>query len=103
MGIDILKILEVVHNENVLHRDIKPNNIVVRHQDNEYFLIDFGVCKELKTALYAPTVIGTANFVAPEVVLGHGVYTSDIYSLGVTILFLCVQEKQLNLLINVCI
>jgi serine/threonine protein kinase, bacterial len=90
---EILQILEVVHGENIIHRDIKPDNIIIRDSDQKPVLIDFGAVKEcLHTLLhgqYAATsiVIGSPGYIAPEQAAGRPGYFSDIYSLGMTAIY----------------
>lgn len=91
----ILPILEYVHHHRIIHRDIKPNNIIIRQKDGLPVLIDFGVVKEL----FAPTglspdhstpsiVVGTPGFMPPEQAAGRPVFASDLYSLGLTAIYL---------------
>ncbi len=95
LGKDILKALIACHEKNIIHRDIKDDNIFVSH-DGVYKLGDFGVSKALKDKSRAESVKGTPNFIAPEVYLGKEKYdnTIDIYSLGI------VLYKLLNKLRN---
>ena len=64
LGIEICQALEVCHKENVLHRDIKPENIMVA-KDGTFKLGDFGLAREWDDG--SMTVIGTRNYMAPEV------------------------------------
>ncbi|MEA5570428.1 protein kinase domain-containing protein [Calothrix sp. UHCC 0171] len=48
---DVLKILEFVHKENVIHRDIKPTNLIRRHLDQKIVLIDFGAVKAITNVM----------------------------------------------------
>jgi serine/threonine protein kinase len=87
---EILPILEFIHSKQVIHRDIKPENIIRRKADNKLILVDFGAAK-LLTSLnrsMTGTVIGSAEYVAPEQGNGKAVNASDLYSLGVTCLYL---------------
>lgn len=86
LGKDILKALISCHEKNIIHRDIKDDNIFVS-SDGIYKLGDFGVSKALKDKSRAESVKGTPNFIAPEVYLGKEKYdnTVDLYSLGIVL------------------
>ncbi len=86
LGKDILKALMACHEKNIIHRDIKDDNIFVS-SDGIYKLGDFGVSKALKDKSRAESVKGTPNFIAPEVYLGKEKYdhTVDLYSLGIVL------------------
>lgn len=86
LGKDILHALISCHEKNIIHRDIKDDNIFVA-ADGTYKLGDFGVSKVLKDKSRAESVKGTPNFIAPEVYLGKEKYdnTVDVYSLGIVL------------------
>ena len=86
LGKDILKALAVCHEKNIIHRDIKDDNIFVS-SEGVYKLGDFGVSKVLKDKSRAESVKGTPNFIAPEVYFGKEKYdnTVDLYSLGIVL------------------
>lgn len=86
LGKDILNALVSCHDKNIIHRDIKDDNIFVS-PDGTYKLGDFGVSKALKDKSRAESVKGTPNFIAPEVYLGKEKYdnTVDVYSLGIVL------------------
>lgn len=86
LGKDIVTALISCHSKNIIHRDIKDDNIFVS-PDGVYKLGDFGVSKALKDKSRAESVKGTPNFIAPEVYLGKEKYdnTVDIYSLGIVL------------------
>ena len=86
LGKDILRALAACHHKNIIHRDIKDDNIFVS-PDGAYKLGDFGVSKALKDKSRAESVKGTPNFIAPEVYLGKEKYdhTVDLYSLGIVL------------------
>lgn len=86
LGLDILAALQACHQNGVIHRDIKNDNIFVSDK-GEYKLGDFGVSKVLKDSSKAESLKGTPNFLAPEVYLGKESYNKsvDLYSLGIVL------------------
>ncbi|MBD2679811.1 MULTISPECIES: CHASE2 domain-containing protein [Nostoc] len=84
---EVLEILSFVHQHRVIHRDIKPTNIIRRIKDNQLILIDFGAVKLMQppsseqTEL-ATVAIGTRGYAPPEQFAGHPRLCSDIYALG---------------------
>jgi serine/threonine protein kinase, bacterial len=87
---EVLEILEFVHRQGVIHRDIKPDNIIRRASDNKLVLVDFGAVKQLRTQMVtvggqaSPTVvIGTPGYMPTEQGQGKPRPNSDIYSLGI--------------------
>lgn len=86
LGEDILKGLKACHDNGVIHRDIKDDNIFVSDK-GEFKIGDFGVSKVLKDSSKAESLKGTPNFLAPEVYLGREGYTKsvDLYSLGIVL------------------
>lgn len=81
---EILKILTFVHQNNIIHRDIKPDNFIRRKRDNKLVLIDFGAVKEiLASESEYSTRIGTNGYAAPEQILGRPTFSSDIYAVGI--------------------
>lgn len=75
--------IKQMHKLSIIHRDIKPDNIVVI-TDCTLKMIDLGISKQLKN--FTSTVIGTSSYMSPEVVKGEPYGTSvDIWSIGVTI------------------
>lgn len=86
--VSLLPVLQFIHDRQVIHRDIKPDNIIRRNHDGQLMLIDFGVARPYtQTAMLGgATIIGTPEFMAPEQNRGQALPASDIYSLGVTCL-----------------
>jgi serine/threonine protein kinase len=86
LGLDVLTALKLCHENNIIHRDIKDDNIFVA-ANKEFKIGDFGVSKILKGSSRAESMKGTPNFLAPEVYLGKESYTKsvDLYSLGIVL------------------
>jgi formylglycine-generating enzyme required for sulfatase activity/predicted Ser/Thr protein kinase len=96
---DMLTVLQFVHSKNVIHRDIKPENIIRRRSDGKLVLVDFGAAKvEVNPNLSVTgTVIGSAEYTAPEQARGKAKFASDLYSLGVTCIHLLTQISPFDL------
>ncbi|MBW4621930.1 MAG: serine/threonine protein kinase [Cyanosarcina radialis HA8281-LM2] len=95
---DLLPVLKFIHDRQVIHRDIKPENIIYRSSTAPLFkggwgdlvLVDFRSARldaeNDRTQL--ETDIGSPEYTAPEQTRGKAVFASDIYSLGVTCIYL---------------
>lgn len=87
--IEVLNILEFVHSRGVIHRDIKPDNLIRRNSDRKLVLVDFGAVKQMHTQLattYAHSntiAVGTPGYMSSEQARGQPRPNSDIYALGV--------------------
>ncbi len=86
---DLLTILDFVHSYGVIHRDIKPDNIIRRKSDGKLVLIDFGAVKAIRNQLGEAeqtakfTVgIGTKGYMPMEQAMGSPKFNSDIYAAG---------------------
>ncbi|KAB8335892.1 protein kinase, partial [Scytonema tolypothrichoides VB-61278] len=85
--VDLLNILKIVHQHKVIHRDIKPGNIIRRSSDRKLVLIDFGASKQLTETVMSEqgTTIGSFGYAPLEQMQGGEAYpASDLFSLGVT-------------------
>lgn len=77
--------LDYVHRNDVVHRDIKPDNILITAQGKAY-LVDFSVAlsREVVRMTVGGELVGTVTYMAPEIILGHPMSSfTDVYSLGV--------------------
>ncbi len=94
----LLPVVEFIHDRNVIHRDIKPENII-RRVDGQLVLVDFGAAKYATGTALARTgtAIGSAGYAAPEQAGGKAVFSSDLYSLGVTCIHLLTQTEPFDL------
>ena len=87
IAIDVLRALEYAHGRGVVHRDMKPSNVLVRAHDGAATVMDFGIAKMTTSTKLTATgqTMGTVRYMSPEQVRGHEVDArTDLYSLGAT-------------------
>jgi len=84
---EVLEILEFIHQRGVIHRDVKPDNLIRRQTDNKLVLVDFGAVKQVssqQTGQNSMTVaVGTPGYMPSEQGRGQPRPSSDIYALGI--------------------
>jgi serine/threonine protein kinase len=94
----VLRVLVYLHKLGVLHRDIKPDNLIVR-PSGELVLVDFGSARQLAgTHTYGSTLVGTFGYMPTEQLGGTVDTTSDLYALGATILHAATGKAPSELL-----
>ena len=96
----VLEILTYLHSLDppVIHRDIKPNNLI-RDEDGKIYLVDFGAVQNTyyNTLMQGSTVVGTYGYMSPEQFQGKALPATDLYSLGATLLYLLTQRSPAEL------
>ena len=85
--LNLLSVLECIHSLGIVHRDIKPNNIILRSRDNLPVLIDFGVAQYCSNGCES-TIVGTPGYMSLEQARGKTDPSNDLYSLALTAIYL---------------
>lgn len=86
--IQLTDVVAYAHDLAIIHRDIKPGNIMIK-PDGTIKLLDFGAAKELEEEEISSTVIGSRPYMSPEQILGQSQRCSDVWALGVVMYLLC--------------
>ncbi|AFY37066.1 serine/threonine protein kinase [[Leptolyngbya] sp. PCC 7376] len=101
--LDILEIIEFIQIKKIIHRDIKPENVILRAADRKPILIDFGAVREImgtqlltSSGSTSSIVIGTPGFMPAEQASGRPVFSSDLYALALTMIYLLTGHYPQN-------
>jgi serine/threonine protein kinase len=88
IAVDVLSALEYAHGRSVVHRDMKPSNVLVRQSDGSACVMDFGIAKSNSSSRLTATgqTMGTVRYMSPEQVRGLSVdFRTDLYSVAATL------------------
>lgn len=107
---NLLPVLQFIHARNLVHCDIKPENIILKSPSNlidvkDLVLVDFAGARTVTSIdLTSESRIGSAEYAAPEQIKGKPIVASDLYSLGVTCIYLLTQIPPFDLfdVVNDC-
>ena len=100
----LLEVLSFVHRQDVIHRDVKPSNLINRKQDANIVLIDFGAVKQVRNQFANPhqqthgtIAIGSEGYMPVEQLGGHPKFSSDVYAVGMFAIQLLTQVHPTQL------
>ncbi|MEH2274205.1 MAG: serine/threonine-protein kinase [Nostoc sp.] len=99
---DVLPVFQFISDRNIIHRNIKPHNIICRSpitKKRDLVIVDFSTAKIVTEIdrLISQTSIGSPEYAAPEQARGKAVFASDLYSLGITCIYLLTQIPPFDL------
>ncbi len=96
--LEVLPILSYLHSRGIIHRDISPENLMLRAKDNLPVLIDFGVVQATQMGLPPATIAGKPGYAPPEQLQSGNAYaSSDLYALAVTAVVLLTDREPSEL------
>ena len=88
--VSTLSILKFIHQNRIIHRNIKPSNLIIRAEDRQVLLTDFGILADIQGELEGDCADcqeqEKQNYWSPEQIAGRPTVSSDIYALGMTII-----------------
>ena len=93
----LLNILRYLHERGIVHRDVKPAN-VLRRPDGTLALVDFGAARAVEGVTHGATLVGTFGYMPPEQLGGTVDATADLYALGATLVHLVGRKAPEDIL-----
>ena len=88
--VSTLSVLKFIHQNRVIHRNIKPSNLIIDDENSQVILIDFGILTDIKTLSKSVSESSNdqeqQNYWSPEQIAGRPTISSDFYALGMTMI-----------------
>ncbi|MEM7757238.1 MAG: tetratricopeptide repeat protein [Cyanobacteria bacterium P01_A01_bin.40] len=96
--ISTLSVLSFIHQNRIIHRNIKPSNLIVNEEDERVILTDFGILNDIKTLPNQTLEHGDDrdNYWSPEQIAGRPTISSDLYALGMTAIEALTRVKPIT-------
>jgi eukaryotic-like serine/threonine-protein kinase len=96
-----LVVLGFIHQNRIIHRNLKPSTLLIRHEDQQVMPMDFGILRDIKilshTNLDFNSNSDRENYWSPEQIAGRPTLSSDLYALGMTVIEALTKTKPSKL------
>ncbi|WP_238178367.1 WD40 repeat domain-containing serine/threonine-protein kinase [Calothrix sp. 336/3] len=98
----IIPVLYFIHSQNLIHGDINPNTIIIKSSLNNFeledlMLVDLGNLQIIPQEIPLENIFATPGYIAPEFAAGNPTFASDLYSLGITCIYLLTHVSPFEL------
>jgi serine/threonine-protein kinase len=93
----LLESLSLIHDQNLTHQIIKPQNIIVADESKQLIINNYGKITSMDSSLMVTITIEDKLYIAPEQIRGKPIFSSDIYGLGMVIISMLTGKNALNL------
>jgi len=97
---NLLPVLQLIHGHQMIHCNIQPENIILKTgSSGEFVLVNFALAQIVDQGIYSieESIVGSPEYAAPEQIRGNPGFSSDLYSLGVTCIYLLTQIPPFDL------
>lgn len=98
--VSTLSVLKFIHQNRIIHRNIKPSNLLIDEQTHQVILTDFGILTDIKTlsinAREQSSDLEQKNYWSPEQIAGRPTLSSDLYALGMSVIEALTKVKPAN-------